>query len=227
MLKYTCYRGRSSAGRAFEWHSKGQGFDPPRLQFGNLAEIQFFSTVMAIRNILRIGHPVLRKVAEPVPQNEIGSKEIKKLIRDMFETMIHANGLGLAAPQIGVSKQIVVIGYEKSDRYPDSDDTMVRQVLINPKIKHLGNELSGFWEGCLSVPDMRGFVERPRKIQLSWFDENEKFHDETIDGFNAVVYQHECDHLNGILYVDRLKDPKLFGFNDELELAQDSETGQV
>src|SRR5690606_20512489 len=117
-------------------------------------------------------------------------------------TMFHAEGLGLAAPQIGVLQRIVVVGFDRSDRYPELQGKIEKQVLINPEIEVLDGEKKGFWEGCLSVPDMRGFVERTRKIRMKWYDENEEAHDQIIEGFDAVVYQHECDHLDGVLYVD-------------------------
>ena len=174
---------------------------------------------MAVYKILRAGDQVLRQIAEPVPENEITAKETKKLVRDMFDTMIDAKGLGLAAPQIGILKQIVVIGFSKNERYPKLESEMERQVLINPVITPVRSEILGFWEGCLSVHGMRGYVERPSKIKLAWNDEKGEAFEKIIDGFNAVVYQHECDHLQGILYLDRLKDPRLFGFNEELEIA--------
>ncbi len=174
---------------------------------------------MAVRKILRIGNPELREKSLPVPENEISSKETKKIIRDMFDTMQEAQGLGLAAPQIGVKKQIVVVGFDASERYPDLKEEIEHHVLINPKIKVLDDKVEGYWEGCLSVPGLRGYVERPRKIKLSWYDQKEEYHDKIIEGFDAVVYQHECDHLEGILYVDRLKDPSLFGFSEELNQA--------
>ena len=173
--------------------------------------------IMALRKILRVGNPLLRQESQRVPTNEISSKEIKKLVKDMFETMEAASGLGLAAPQIGVLKQIVIVGFNKSKRYPEIQEVMPRQILINPKIEVLSQEVVGSWEGCLSVPGMRGYVERPREIKLSWYDENSDSHQEQIEGFPAIVYQHECDHLHGILYIDRLKDSKLFGFCEELE----------
>jgi len=177
---------------------------------------------MAVRKILRVGDPQLRKKSEPIPVTEIRSKEIKKLIRDMFDTMEDAVGLGLAAPQIGELKRVVVVGYgDDNERYPDVNDPESRRILINPEIEILTEKKEGFWEGCLSVPEMRGYVERARKIRMKWYDENEDFHDEVIEGFAAVVYQHECDHLDGVLYVDRLKDPRMFGFNAELDEAQD------
>lgn len=172
---------------------------------------------MAVRKILKIGNPLLRKVSEDVTEDEIHTKEFKKLIRDMFETMEYAEGVGLAAPQIGVLKKIVVVGYEESSNQYKVSDSLKSQVILNPVIQPLTNEVEGFWEGCLSVPGMRGFVERPKKIHMTWRDEKFNLHEEEITGFKAIVMQHECDHLFGTLYVDRIKDPKLFGFVDELE----------
>lgn len=175
---------------------------------------------MAVRKVLKIGHPDLRKKSLPVPVNEIRSAEIKKIIKDMFDSMAEAGGIGLAAPQIGVLKRIVVVGFDRSERYPELKDGMEYRILFNPEIEILKGPVEGFWEGCLSVPEMRGYVERSRRIHMKWHDEKEDFHDEVIEGFDAVVYQHECDHLEGILYVDRLKDPKLFGYNEELDAAE-------
>ena len=171
--------------------------------------------------IIALGNPLLRKVSQPVAESEIGSKEIKKLIRDLFDTMENANGLGLAAPQIGVLKRIIVVGFEDNKRYPSSGDKVEHQVLINPELKVLDGPIEGFWEGCLSVPGMRGLVERTQRISLKWYDEHQNHHEEIISGFPAVVFQHEYDHLDGILYVDRLKDTRLFGFSDELDAAED------
>ena len=137
----------------------------------------------------------------------------------MFDTMLEAKGVGLAAPQIGVSRRLVVVGLEQSTVETDATLEIRRQVLINPEIEALIETKEGFWEGCLSVPDMRGLVERPRKIRIKWYDEHEEIHDEIIEGFSAVIYQHECDHLDGILYVDRLKDPTMFGYNEELDVV--------
>jgi peptide deformylase len=171
---------------------------------------------MAVRKILRIGNPLLRKQSEDIHPDEVGTKEFKKLIRDMFETMKSADGVGLAAPQIGVLKKLVVVGSEDNPRYPGSPP-VGEQIIINPIITPLTEEVDGYWEGCLSVPGMRGLVERPKKIKMVY--RNEKFEEKTdiIEGFRAIVMQHECDHLFGTLYVDRLKDPKLFGYNEELD----------
>lgn len=171
---------------------------------------------MSVRKILKIGDPLLRKTSEVVSPDELGTKEFKKLIRDMFDTMRHADGVGLAAPQIGIMKKIVVVGSEPDD---DGSVTVPEKILINPEITPLTESVDGNWEGCLSVPGMRGYVERPNKIRMKWMDEKGNSHDETIQGYQAVVYQHECDHLNGVLYVDRLKSTKMFGFNDSMELS--------
>jgi peptide deformylase len=176
---------------------------------------------MAILKVLKLGNPELRKKSIDVEEDEIRTKEFKRLIRDMFDTMRHENGIGLAAPQIGVLKRVVVIGTEEENpRYPNAP-RLTDHILINPKITYLSEpkEGEGFWEGCLSVPGMRGYVERPNKIQLEYYDEKWNFISKIVEGFPAIVYQHECDHLDGILYVDRLKNSRLFGFVEEIDTA--------
>lgn len=176
---------------------------------------------MAIRKVLRLGDPLLRKESKDVLEDEIREKEFKKLLRDMFDTMKHENGIGLAAPQVGVLKKLVVVG-EESDSNEDKIE-MKQHILINPIITPLSEpeEGKGFWEGCLSVPGMRGYVERPGKIKIEWYDEKWNFHSKEIEGFQAIVYQHEVDHLYGTLYVDRLKDSRLFGYNDSLVIEEE------
>lgn len=171
---------------------------------------------MAARKVLRLGDPELRKISQEVTEDECKTKEFKKIIKDMFDTMKFESGVGLAAPQIGVLKRLVVVGVEKSERYPGTPD-IKEEVIINPVITPLEPKGEGFWEGCLSVPGMRGLVERPNKIKMEWQDEKWKHHTEIIEGYRAIVYQHECDHLDGILYVDRLKDTKLFGYTDIID----------
>ncbi|PJZ69559.1 peptide deformylase [Leptospira perolatii] len=171
---------------------------------------------MSVRKILKIGDPILRKVSEPVHPDELQTKEFKKLIRDMFDTMRFAEGVGLAAPQIGVLKQLVVVGTDPKEDFPE-ESKVPEKIIINPVITPLTDKVDGNWEGCLSVPGMRGLVERPNKIRMKWMDEKGNEHDQIIEGYQAVVYQHECDHLHGVLYVDKLKSTKLFGFNDSLE----------
>lgn len=175
---------------------------------------------MAERKILKMGNPLLRKKAEAVPLAEIRSQEIKKLLRDMFDTMKMNHGVGLAAPQVGVLKRIVVVGFDRGGARSSAGKLEVRN-LINPEIEILDGPVEGSWEGCLSVPEMRGYVERGRKIRLKWYDEKEELHEEIVEGYDAVVYQHECDHLNGTLYVDRLKDSTRFGFNEELDALEE------
>ncbi|MCB1177045.1 MAG: peptide deformylase [Leptospiraceae bacterium] len=173
---------------------------------------------MAVKKVLRLGNPELRKVSQPIEESEVGTKEFKRIIRDMFETMRFESGIGLAAPQIGILKRLVVIGSEEENpRYPKAD-RLTDHILINPVITHLepSKEGDGFWEGCLSVPGMRGYVERPEKIQIEYYDEKWNHIKKIVEGFPAIVYQHECDHLDGVLYVDRLKDPRLFGFTEEM-----------
>ncbi|BDA79022.1 hypothetical protein LPTSP3_g19520 [Leptospira kobayashii] len=172
---------------------------------------------MAVRKILRIGNPLLRKLAEDVLESEVQTKDFKKLIRDMFETMRFAEGVGLAAPQIGILKKIVVVGQEDDNQRYKGTPEVPNQVIINPEITPLAPAGDGFWEGCLSVPGMRGYVERPSKINLKWRDENFEPHEETIEGYRAIVMQHEIDHLFGVLYVDRLKSTKLFGYNEDID----------
>lgn len=180
---------------------------------------------MAVRKILRLGDPLLRRRSSPVPLNEIRSKEIKNLVRDLLDSMKSARGIGLAAPQVGVSRRVVVVGFDRSDRYPELEKGIEQRVLINPEVTVLDGPKEGFWEGCLSVPGMRGYVERVRRIKLKYYDLNEDLHEELIEGFDAVVYQHECDHLDGVLYVDRLSDTRLFGYEDELPPSGQKQAG--
>ena len=171
---------------------------------------------MAVRPILRIGDPRLRQVSEPV--DEFDTPELHELIRDMFDTMAAAEGAGLAAPQIGVLKRIMIFGIESSSRYRDVE-TVPTTVLINPEFEVLNEARQGFWEGCLSVPGMRGYVERPAGILYRGFDQHGELVERSADGFHAIVFQHEYDHLDGILYPDRLEDTRKFGFVDELAAA--------
>ena len=168
---------------------------------------------MAIREILKMGNPVLLKEAEKV--EKFDTFEIHELIKDMIETMKDAQGAGLAAPQIGVSIQLVIFGVDKNERYPEAEEVPFT-VLINPVITPLNQEKEDDWEGCLSVPGMRGVVPRYKTINYKGFDQYGNEIDRDIEGFHARVVQHECDHLFGILYPSRIENMKLFGFNDEI-----------
>lgn len=168
---------------------------------------------MAIRPILRIGDPRLREVARPV--DAFDTPELHALIEDMFETMHAADGAGLAAPQIGVQKRIMIFGVETNPRYPDVEEVPTT-VLINPELTVVDESTAGFWEGCLSVPGMRGYVERPARILYRGFDQYGMLIEREADGFHATVFQHELDHLDGVLYPDRISDLQKFGYTTEL-----------
>ncbi len=168
---------------------------------------------MAIRPILRIGHPKLREVAAPVRQFD--TPELHELVVDLIDTMKAANGAGLAATQIGVPQRVVIFGFEHNERYPQAEPVPFT-VLVNPEIEALGDELAVGWEGCLSVPGMRGLVPRYRQIRYRGYDAFGAPIDRTVADFHARVVQHECDHLDGVLYPERIDDLRSFGFTEEL-----------
>ena len=166
-----------------------------------------------IHPILRMGDPRLQRVAKPVEQFD--TPELHQLIADMFETMRAAGGVGLAAPQIGVDLRVVIFGFESSDRYPDAPP-VPQTVLINPVLTPLDEAIAEDWEGCLSVPGLRGFVPRYTQLRYTGFDPQGNVIDRIAENFHARVVQHECDHLDGILYPQRIRDLTKFGFNDVL-----------
>lgn len=171
-----------------------------------------------IREILRMGDPRLLRRAQAV--TEFDTPELHELIADMFETMHHALGVGLAAPQIGVDLRIVIFGFGSSTRYP-GQAAVPETILINPVLEPLSDEMEDGWEGCLSVPGLRGLVPRHLHMRYSGFDPQGQPICREVDGFHARVVQHECDHLDGILYPRRIRDFTQFGFTDVLfpELA--------
>ncbi|MCG8905836.1 peptide deformylase [Pseudomonas sp. DP-17] len=168
-----------------------------------------------IRDILKMGDERLLRIAPPVPESMIGSAELQQLIDDMFETMRHVGGVGLAAPQIGVDLQLVIFGFERSERYPDAP-AVPPTILLNPVITPIGNELEEGWEGCLSVPGLRGAVNRYQRIRYQGVGPQGQLIDRTVEGFHARVVQHECDHLIGRLYPSRITDFSKFGFTEVL-----------
>ncbi len=168
---------------------------------------------MTVREILKMGDPRLLRVAKPVERFD--TPEMRELIADMFETMKHANGAGLAAPQIGVDLQLVIYGYDNNPRYPDAPP-VPKTVLINPVITPLDDVEVDGWEGCLSVPGLRGVVPRWERIRYTGFDELANPIDREADGFHARVVQHECDHLIGRLYPTRMRDLTQFGYTSVL-----------
>jgi peptide deformylase len=180
---------------------------------------------MAVRPILRMGHPLLLEVADAV--TEFNTPELDALVVDMLDTMHAADGAGLAATQIGVMQRVMIFGVDENPRYPDRDEIALT-ILVNPEIEYLldhGDEegaMEDDWEGCLSVPGMRGLVPRPRRIIYRGVDPQGKPIEREVDGFHARVVQHECDHLDGILYPQRIEDMSQFGFEEEL-FAEDPE----
>ena len=162
-----------------------------------------------------MGHPSLRDTAEPYPEELIGSLEFETLIEDMRETLHAYGGIGLAAPQIGVGYRLAIIEIDNSSsRYGEIEHTPF-DVYINPTITVIEQETAGYWEGCLSIPNLRGFVERPQNIKVTYVDRSGKPASLDAHGFIATVFQHEFDHLDGILYVDRISDKSLFAFEEE------------
>jgi len=176
---------------------------------------------MAIHQIIKMGNPILREIARALTEEEILSDEIKNLISDMWDTMEHAGGIGLAAPQIGIPLQLTVIRVPKeSERYPEAPESD-EYVIFNPKITYLTEDNQGFWEGCLSVPGLRGFVKRPKKIRVNYLDKKAKPQSIELEDFLATVFQHELDHLIGKLYVDRMDDISTLMYEDEMEQEDD------
>ena len=169
---------------------------------------------MAVRTILRMGDPRLLEVSKRVEEAEM--PEMHELVRDLIDTMEAADGAGLAAPQIGVMKRVVIFGFESNKRYPDAG-MVPFTVLINPELEILGDETQYGWEGCLSVPGMRGLVPRGEHLRYRGYDLDGTRIERTVDGFHARVVQHECDHLDGILYPMRIEDMRFFGFEDQLQ----------
>lgn len=168
-----------------------------------------------IRDILKMGDERLLRVAQPVPAQMFGTAELKELIADMFQTMEHVGGVGLAAPQIGIDLQLVIFGFERSERYPDAE-AVPQTILINPLITPLNPATEEGWEGCLSVPGLRGVVDRYEHIRYEGFDPQGQAIQREAHGFHARVVQHECDHLIGRLYPSRISDFSRFGFTEVL-----------
>ena len=168
---------------------------------------------MTIKSVLKMGSPQLLEAAMNV--EKFNTPELNALILDMQDTMASLDGAGLAAPQIGISLQVVIFGFEKNNRYPDAEEVPFT-VLINPKITPLTEEMEEGWEGCLSVPGMRGMVPRFTRLRYQGMDQHGNTIDRSVSGFHARVVQHECDHLQGILYPMRITDFRKFGFTEVL-----------
>lgn len=175
---------------------------------------------MAIKPVLRMGDPRLLEPSQPI--KKFRTRELRELIADMRDTMVSLEGAGLAAPQIGVNLQVVIFGVEANPRYPDAE-AVPFTILVNPVLTPVDAEMEEGWEGCLSVPGMRGLVPRYKRLRYQGYDENGKTIDRTVADFHARVAQHECDHLAGILYPMRIRDLRYFGFTAELFPGEDLE----
>jgi len=171
-----------------------------------------------IREVLRMGDPRLLQRSQEV--REFGTPELEQLLADMRDTMAHLNGAGLAAPQIGVGLRVVIFGVHANPRYPGVEE-VPDTVLINPVLTPLGSEMDEAWEGCLSVPGMRGLVPRYQRLRYRGFDEHGKAFEREVADFHARVVQHEVDHLDGVLYPMRIRDLSKFGFNEALFPGQE------
>ena len=169
---------------------------------------------MAVRSILRIGDPRLEKISRPVRTDEL--RGLEPLLEDLRDTMLARGGVGIAAPQIGVLLRVILFGFEESIRYPEVAP-LPFTYLINPQITPCSTVEIPFWEGCLSVPELRGEVWRPDHIHYEALSPCGTVISREAEGFHARVIQHECDHLDGVLFPHRLRDPKRFGFREELE----------
>lgn len=176
---------------------------------------------MAVRQVLKMGNPALYLTCEAV--QEFNTPELTSIITDMFETMADYNGVGLAAPQIGINKRIVIFGLEANTRYPDVEP-VPETILINPVISPVGDEQDEAWEGCLSVPGMRGLVTRHVNVNYSGYTPMGEKIERSVSGFHARVVQHECDHLDGILYPLRIKDMRQFGYEDAFSVPEKTES---
>ena len=170
---------------------------------------------MAVRKIIRMGHPVLRRVAEPLSADDLRSDWLGRLVEDMKDTLHDYGGIGLAAPQIGESRRLAIIEIAGGpSRYGEIPHVPLT-VFVNPTIDVLDPTVAGFWEGCLSVPGLRGYVERPQHVRVKCLGLDGQPVEIELSGFLATVFQHEFDHLDGRLYIDRIQDPQLLSFEDE------------
>jgi peptide deformylase len=177
---------------------------------------------MAVLDIVKIGEPVLRAVAEPVGSEELATPTFQGFLDDLVETMRGANGAGLAAPQVGVAKRVFCVEVHDNPRYPYKPDIDLR-VLVNPELRALSEETFSNYEGCLSIPDLRGLLPRALEVELTYTDRDGRRVVEAIRGVSAGTFQHEQDHLDGILFVDRVEDTRTLttwdGFREHHEAA--------
>jgi peptide deformylase len=170
---------------------------------------------VAILKVARLGHPVLRQKCRDLTREEILSEPMRRLVDDMRETMAEYGGVGLAAPQVHELVRLALIEFSQDSGRYELEEAQPLLVLFNAHVRVLDETQAGFWEGCLSVPGLRGWVERPVKVQVDYLDEAAEPQQRVADGFLATVCQHELDHLDGVLYVDKIADPSRFAFSEE------------
>lgn len=171
---------------------------------------------MTVRSIVHIGHPVLRTPARPVPREEVGSPAVQTLIDDLIDTMRHASGAGLAANQVAEAVRVCVIEVADNPRYPYKPPIPLT-VLVNPEVEPLDDETFDNYEGCLSVPGLRGVVARPVRVRVTGLDRTGTVIDRVVEGLSAGTFQHEVDHLDGVLFVDRVRDPRTLATWEEFQ----------
>jgi peptide deformylase len=172
---------------------------------------------MAVRKVIRMGHPMLRKVAQPLSREDLGSEWFARLCVDMVDTLHDYGGIGLAAPQIAEPLRLALIEIAGGPSRYGEIPTVPQTFFVNPEIEVLHAERAGFWEGCLSVPGLRGFVERPQHIRVRYLGLDATAHELELSGFLATVFQHEFDHLDGTLYLDRIADSRMLAFEEEYQ----------
>ena len=172
---------------------------------------------MAVRKIIRMGHPTLRKAARNLTKAELRSPEVTRLLADMIDTLADSGGIGLAAPQIDESVRLAIIEIPGGPSRYGEIPSMPLTVFANPRIEVVDAATAGYWEGCLSVPGLRGFVERPQLVRIAYQDLKGAPHTLELKGFLATVFQHEFDHLDGVLYIDRIKDPTKLVFEEKYQ----------
>ena len=179
---------------------------------------------MAVRPIVRLGHPALRTPAEPLPVGNLGARETQELIDDLFATMRAAEGVGLAAPQVGLGLQLFVYGVTPSADEPRA--AIAPRVVVNPMLEPVAGELVYDWEGCLSIPGLRGLVPRHPAVRVHGLDRDGAPLDFVVEGFEARIIQHEFDHLNGVVFLDRMRDLQSLGYGDVLDEVLPAEDGE-
>jgi peptide deformylase len=170
---------------------------------------------MAVRKIIRMGHPTLREPARPLTRDELGTDELARLVEDMEDTLHDYGGIGLAAPQIDEPVRLAIIEIDGGPTRYGELASLPLTVFVNPVIEVLDPAAAGYWEGCLSVPGLRGFVKRPQHVRVNYLDLDGTAQSLELKGFHATVFQHEFDHLDGRLYVDLIDDPRLLMFDEE------------